>query len=464
LIGLFSGCEALDKALEPQADLASSQNMAANYEQIVVPVFSPASGLPGKCIDCHTSSGSEASLPFADSNGGVAYPAGMQVINLTDPASSVLMQYLSNNHCSSAECQVASGSAIYQTFLSALQNFAQAAHSPAPSASPVPGGPTPMPSPTVSATALGGVVTGTVPFPSNPPLLGTAPIVLSVPLAAVNAAFGTSAIQLNVNYTQTGTSPTTGKLEYLYDLSNPVLANATAATTISIGGLYFAVNGLVTIDSNILSNPSVYKATAAPGTSVSLIPAGALGSVRVWASPGDSLSIVVLQSSTGAVAGVAPKAASGLAPASAVCGTGLTGAITASSAAGPLPGVAQYGCASMATIPPYNGPDPSSGGSGQTFSFKATAPAALGPATLNGAISVVVMAAQAPGTYDLSDTSAGYIQYGYLNSSYCATPTGTITVTALTRNTGTGSFTASGLCDMNGTVQYSGISGTFHIP
>lgn len=144
-------------------------------------------------------------------------------------------------------------------------------------------------------------------------------------------------------------------------------------------------------------------------------------------------------------------------------GCGLTGTITASSAAGPLPGVAQYRCASMATIPPYNGPDSSSGGTGQTFSFKQTDPAALGPATLNGAISVVVSAAQATGTYQLSDEE-GYIQYGYSNSSFCASTTGTITITSLGKNTGVGTFTASALCDMNGNVQYSNISGSFHIP
>ena len=145
------------------------------------------------------------------------------------------------------------------------------------------------------------------------------------------------------------------------------------------------------------------------------------------------------------------------------CGGGLTGAISVTSAAGALPGVSQYLCASMATIPPYNGPDPSSGGSGQTFSFKQTSPSAPGPATLNNSIAVVILAAQATGTYDLSAVE-GYIQYGYLNNSYCASPTGSITITSLGNGVGAGTFTASALCDLNGNVQYTNLTGSFHIP
>ena len=148
---------------------------------------------------------------------------------------------------------------------------------------------------------------------------------------------------------------------------------------------------------------------------------------------------------------------------SAPCGGGLTGVISVTSASGALPDVSQYLCASMATIPPYNGPDRSSGGSGQTFSFKQTSPSAPGPATLNNSIAVVILAAQATGTYDLSKV-AGYIQYGYLNNSYCASPTGSITITTLGNGVGAGTFTASALCDMNGNVMYTDLTGSFHIP
>lgn len=309
LLGLVSSCGGLTNGLYKQSQTSggavttSNANLAAVYAQTIVAACKPASGTAGKCVNCHTSTGVESVLPFADPNAQVAYSIGVSLINVSDPSSSMLLQYLTNGHCNSAECQVSSSSPVYANFLQAIQSFVAAVNS---SASPLPSSQpssAPVPSPTVSATALGGIVTSPVPFPSNPPILGASPLPLSVPITALNAAFGTSSIHLDVTYTVTGTSPTTGAVQFLYDLSNPTLVNTTTATPITLAGFYFAWNGLVSVNSNPLSNPAIYTGTAPGGGSISLVPAGDLDSVTIWASPGDSLSIVVLQSSAGGAAG-----------------------------------------------------------------------------------------------------------------------------------------------------------------
>lgn len=141
------------------------------------------------------------------------------------------------------------------------------------------------------------------------------------------------------------------------------------------------------------------------------------------------------------------------------CGGGLTGGITATG----LPGVAQYLCGSIAVLPPFGGPDASYGGTGETFSFKATNPGALGPATLNNSITIMVTAKQGPGTFDIG-AGDGNIQFGYANNSFCASSTGSIVLTSVGSGFATGTFAVSNICDKDGNVLYTGVSGSFHIP
>lgn len=277
-----------------QAQTATNGALIQVYMQTIVAVSSPATGTAGRCVDCHTTRGSQPSFPFADSNAATAFASGITRLGLVDiitPANSRLLLYLTNNHCGGAQCNSTTGSAIYNTFLAAAQSYAQAA-----TAMPTTGTPSPAPSAlpsTLPVAALGGLSAAPVPMPANPPLLGSTPLLLMIPLKAANAAAGTSAIQFSVAYTVVATN-SAGGVAYLYDLYDPVLINTTPAQSITVSGFYLAVNGVADIGNNLFAHPTQYYATATPNSSKTLNPNGTLGSMSFLASPGDSLTLVLM--------------------------------------------------------------------------------------------------------------------------------------------------------------------------
>ena len=297
---LLTGCT---KPSPVPSTFTSNSGSIAAYAQIVA-VAKPATGAgtAGSCVDCHTSTGTASTWPWADPNSQIAYNSGSSIgiVNVSAPLNSPLLTYLTNKHCGSAQCEVTSGSAVYNTFVTAAQNYAQATLSSGATTSPSPSpSATPSPSSTlVAVSALGGLSASPVPLPSNPPLLGDSPLILNVPLTAANASAGTSSLQLSVAYTVAGTN-SKGGVEYLYDLSNPVLVNPTTTVSVTVSGFYIALNGMADLGNNIFSNPNLYYATAAPGKTQTLIPTGSLDSISLLASPGDTLTLVIVKLTTG---------------------------------------------------------------------------------------------------------------------------------------------------------------------
>ena len=299
-VSLLLGCSAKQSA----ANLTSTSNSKAiqAYAQWIVATAKPTTGAgtAGSCVDCHTSTGAASSWPWADPNSQIAYNSGITnlgIVNVSDPSNSLLLQYLTNGHCVAAQCRVASGSAVYNTFVTAAENYAQAtgaAASPSPSPSATPSASSTL----VPVSGLVGVSASPVPLPSNPPLLGDSPLILNIPLSAVNAGVGKSSLQLSVAYTVAGTN-STGGVEYLYELSNPVLVNTTTTLSITVSGFYIALNGTADLGNNIFSNPNQYYSTVAPGKTGTLNPTATLDSISLLASPGEMLTLVIVKLSTG---------------------------------------------------------------------------------------------------------------------------------------------------------------------